>query len=267
MAKLPRAEKKALRVAKRGVVAFDVDGTIADTAYECYIQSMATWPDVGGKLKPSPQVEKQFLEARPLITKREHFFTVLRMIEENPSINFNNVTQAQMNEGFIRDSYKAKVFSERYMTHREAMIKKDPVRWARLNRSFPKVARAIKQARKYADIYIATTKDRKSTLELLARYGIAIPPEKVLAVDFSKDKREQLREISKRSGVPLGRIVLVEDAIEQVKAAREVGAKAMLYRRGYSTLGQKKEAQRMRVPIVDWTKKRDMRRIKRMTRK
>ncbi len=266
MAKLPSAQKKATRLEKRRVVAFDVDGTIADTAYECYIQSIATWPDVGGKLKSSPLVEKQFLTARPLITKREHFFTVLRMIEENPNINFNNITQKQMNEAFAKDAEKSKPFSAQYMVHREAMIKNDPVRWARLNRSFPKIAQAIKRARKYADIYIATTKDRKSTIELLGRYGIAIPPEKVIAVDFSKDKREQLKEISKRSGMPIHRIVLVEDAIEQVKAAREVGAKAMLYQRGYSTLGQKKEARQMCVPIVDWTKKRDMRRIKRMTR-
>ena len=81
-----------------------------------------------------------------------------------------------------------------------------------------------------------------------------------------KDKREQLKEISKRSGVPLHKIVLVEDSIEQIKAARSIGAKAVLYKRGYSTLAQKKEARKSRVPLVDWTKRFDSRKLKRMAR-
>jgi len=251
MAKLPRKEKKAAIAKKKGVVAFDVDGTIGDTAYECYIQTMSTWPDVGGKVKPSLKVEQQFMSARPLITKREHFFTVMRLIEENPNINFNNVTQAQMNNAFLLDEKRSKEFNERYIVHRQKMIRENPVRWAKLNRSFPKIAEFIKRVRRNNEIYIATTKDRKSVIELLGRYGIVIPEQNILAVDFSKDKREQLKEISKRSGVPLNKIVLVEDSIEQVKAAREIGAKAVLYKRGYSTLAQKKEARKMKAPIVD----------------
>ena len=266
MAKLLRAQKRELSSSKRGVVAFDVDGTIGDTAHECYIQTMKAWPEVGGKTKPSFKVEKQFLEARPLITKRDHFFTVMRLIEENPNIDFNKVTQKQMNEAFAKDASKTSHFSEIYIKHREQMVREDPVRWARLNKSFPKIAEFIKRVRRNNEVYLATTKDRKSTIELLARYGIRIAEDHVLAVDFSKDKKEQLKEISRRSGKPLSKIVLVEDAIEQVKAARSIGVKAVLYKRGYSTLGQKKEARKMGVPIVDWTKKFDSRKVKRMAR-
>jgi HAD superfamily hydrolase (TIGR01509 family) len=266
MAKLPHSEKRKASEAKRGVVAFDVDGTIGDTAHECYIQTMKTWPDVGGKTKPSSIVEAQFIQARPLITKRDHFFTVMRLIEENPNINFNKITQEQMNAEFLKDSKKVDLFNQKYIEHREKMVREDPVRWAKLNKSFPKIADFIKRVRRNSDLYIATTKDRKSTIELLARYGIRIADDHVLAVDFSKDKREQLKEISRRSGKPLSKIVLVEDAIEQVKAARSIGAKAVLYKRGYSTLSQKKEARKMRVPMVDWTKKFDSRKVKRMAR-
>ena len=266
MAKLSRSVRREANSEKRGVVAFDVDGTIGDTAHECYIQTMKTWPDIGGKVKPSPKVEKQFLEARPLITKRDHFFTVMRLIEENPNINFNQLTQEQMNSAFAKDALRTGPFNEKYIQHREKMVREDPVRWARLNKSFPKIAKFIKKVRRQNEFYIATTKDKKSTLELLLRYGINIAEDHVLAVDFSKDKREQLKEISRRSGKPLSKIVLVEDAIEQVKAARSIGVKAVLYKRGYSTLGQKKEARKMGVPIVDWTKKFDSRKVKRMAR-
>ncbi|VVB75448.1 Phosphoglycolate phosphatase [uncultured archaeon] len=266
MAKLPRSVKRAMNSERRGVVAFDFDGVIGDTAYECYVQTMKAWADVGGKTKPSAQVEKQFMQARPLITKRDHFFTVMRMIEENPRINFNNLTQGQMNAGFRADATKAKQFDEIYQRHREEMIKNDNARWNRLNRSFPKIAEFIKKVRRGNDIYIASTKTRGSILELLKRYKIDIPASRVLASEDAKDKAQMLKIISERSGKPLNRIMLVEDAIEQVKVARGTGVKAVLYRRGYSTTAQKKEAKRMGVPIVDFTKKFDSRRVNRMVR-
>jgi phosphoglycolate phosphatase-like HAD superfamily hydrolase len=266
MAKLPKSVKREMNASKRGVVALDFDGVIGDTAYECYIQTMKAWPEVGGKTKPSAQVEKQFLQARPLITKREHFFTVMRMIEENPRINFNNVTQAQMNAGFKADAERAKTFDQIYQRYREEMIRNDNARWNKLNRSFPKIAEFIKRVRRGNDVYIASTKTRGSIKELLARYRIDIPDNHILASEDAKDKAVMLRIISERSGKPMHKIVLVEDAIEQVKVARGAGAKAVLYRRGYSTRGQKKEAKRMGVPIVDWTKQFDSRRINRMVR-
>ncbi|MEI7961430.1 MAG: HAD family hydrolase [archaeon] len=136
-----------------------------------------------------------------------------------------------------------------------------------LSKSFPKVAEFVKRVRRYNDVYIATAKDRASIIHLLKRYGINIPQERIISVEFSRDKRLQLKEISRLSGKPLSKIVLVEDAVEQLKGAKEIGAKGLLYRRGYSTLAQKKEARKMGMAVVDWTKQFDSRRVKHLTRK
>lgn len=266
--------KRAASAQKRGVIAVDVDGVVADTAYECYIQSIKTWVEVGGKLKHSPEVQRQFLAARPLITKREHFFTVLKMIEENPRINFNFVTQEQMNARFKANAKAAEPFSQKYLINREAMMKADRPAWRKLNPSFPKIVEFINRARQYGDVYIATTKDRASVFELLRHYRISltgnpknpIPEDRVIAVDFSKDKGEQLKEIARRSGRPINKVILVDDAIEQIKRAHEVGAKGLLYSRGYSTLRQKKEARKMGVSEIDFKKKFDARRLKNLMR-
>ena len=266
LAKLPRSEKKALNAANRGVVAIDFDGTISDTVFETYVQSLKAYQELGGKVKHSPVVEKQYRAARPLITKVEHLFSVWKLIEANPHINFNHIKQEQMNAEFMADAERNKVFSEKFYANRKHMQTQTPEKWVALNKSFPKIAEFIKRARRYNDVYIATAKDKVSIMSLLKRYGIQIPEERIISVEFSKDKRLQLKEISRLSGKSLSKIVLVEDAIEQLKGAKEIGAKGLLYRRGYSTLAQKKEARKMGVAVVDWTRKFDSRRIKHLVR-
>jgi len=252
---------------KHGVVVFDFDGVIGDSVYECYVQSLKAAKDLGMKLQHSTVVEKQFREARPLITKADHFFTVVRLMEQNPKINFNHITQDQMNAAFKADAEKSKAFLEKFYAHRKEMQAISPREWTALNKSFPKVARFIRDVKRRSHVYIATTKDRKSVLELLARYGIAIPEKNIVAVDFSKDKREQLKEVSRLSGTPLNKMVLVEDAVEQIKAARELGVKGMLYPRGYSSATQKKWARKEKVPFVEFKKKREVRKLTRVARR
>ena len=251
---------------KKGVVAFDFDGVIGDSAYECYVQSLKSVKDMGLKLNHSALVEKQFRDARPLITKAEHYFTVLRMIEQNPKINFNFVTQAQMNAAFKADASSAQLFTEKFKFHRSEMQKISPKEWTALNKSFPRMAKFVRNTARRNEVYIATTKDKKSVVELLSRYGIHMPERNIIAVEFSKDKKVQLQEISRLSGKPLKSIVLVEDAVEQIKAARSIGAKAVLAPWGYSTLTQRKEARKSRYPIIKASKK-DVRKISRISRK
>jgi len=260
------AETNTVSSSKRGVVAFDFDGVIGDSVYECYIQSLKAGKDIGMNLNHSALIEKQFREARPLITKVEHFFTIMRMIEQNPKINFNFVTQDQMNAAFKADAQKAQLFSDKFKAHRSEMQKISPKEWAALNKSFPRMAKFVRDSSRRNDVFIATTKDKKSVVELLARYGIHIPERNIISREFSNDKKAQLQEISRVSGKPLKSIVLVEDAIEQVKAARSVGAKAVMAPWGYSTLKQKKEARVARVPMIKTTK-RDVRRISRIARR
>jgi len=267
MARLLKSEKRVASNAKKGVVAVDFDGVLGDSVYECYVQSLKACKDIGLPLTHSSVLEKQFREARPLITKGEHFFSVMKMIHENPKINFNNVTQNQMNEAFKRDAEASKGFLERFYAHRKEMQATNPKGWVALNRSFPRVAKMMKGLSRRNEVYIATTKDKKSVMELLARYGIHVPEARIISVEFSKDKRVQLAEISKRSGKPMKSIVLVEDALEQVKAARSVGAKAVLAPWGYSTLKQRAEARKLqKVPLIRATK-RDVRRISRISRR
>lgn len=235
---------------KNGVITIDFDGVIGDSVKECFVQSVKAYADLGGKIQENNETERKFREARPLITQVEHFLTVMRLIEQNPNIDFGKITQREMNEEFKKDKEKATQFDQRFKQHRKKMQMISHGEWLRLQKSFPRVVKFVRKLQAGNRVFIATTKDAKSLAVLLKRYGINIPETNILTKDFSADKTEQLKEIAKRAGVPINRVVLVEDAIEQVHAAKQIGAKGVLVNWGYNTQGQRKEAKKERIPII-----------------
>ncbi len=236
--------------AKKGVVAFDFDGVIGDSAGECFVQSVKAFSEIDKRDMSSKTIKHKFLEGRPLITKVEHLFTVMRLIQENPKIKFNRVTQRQFDTEYQKDTVKAAEFGKRFYFHREQMKKISPKEWVALTKSFPKIAKFIAKVQKTNQVFIATTKDKKSTAELLATYGIKIPESHIIAKEFSKDKKIQIKEIARKAGVQPNKIVLIEDAVKQIKDVKQVGTKSLLVRWGYSTKGQRKQAKKDGIPII-----------------
>ncbi len=252
---------KAKRSEKTGVVAFDFDGVIGDSVKECYVQSLAAY---GGE--HSAVLEKKFREARPLITVVEHFYTVMRMIKEKPSTDFSRMTQEHFFREHEKDTAKAAEFKDRFYNQRREMQEMTPQKWRALQGAFPRMAGFIKEVQRKNHVYIATTKDKKSVMELLKSYGVNIPEENILSRDFSKKKNEQLHEIMRRSGFPPHKVLLIEDSLEQILNARKLGIKTMMVPWGYSNRSQVKEAKRKKVPIIKTTR-RDIMRIGRNLRR
>ncbi len=237
-------------MAKNGVIAIDFDGVIGDSVKECFVQSVKAYSNLGGKIKTTAETEKQFREARPLTTQPEQFLSVLRLMEQNPKIDFRQMTQQTMNNEFQKDKKRGKLFNQKFKEHRKEMQKISPKEWFALQRSFPRVAKFVRKLQAGNKVFIATTKDSKSVSDLLKRYGISIPEKNIVAREFSSDKRKQLQEIAFRAGVPIKKIVLLDDAIEQVRGAREIGAKGIIAPWGYITRGQQKQAKKERIPII-----------------
>jgi len=152
--------------------------------------------------------------------------------------------QAQFDAEFAKDKRKAEKFLKQFYAHRKKMQAENPKKWGKLQKEFPRIVAFVKAMQAEHDVYIATTKNKAAVVDLLAQYGLQIPESRVYSKDFSKDKAVQLREIAKRAGVPLGRVVLVEDAVKQAKKARTMGAKGVIVPYGYSTKAQRKGARK-----------------------
>ena len=232
------------------IVALDFDGVVSDSVYECYVMAMKAFRDLGGKLTESSEIEKEFKKARSLVKVAEDYYVILKMIEENPKIDFDSITNEKFNAEKEKYKQKFEEFNKKFYQHRSEMQKKDEHGWYNLLREMPGVAKETKKIMKKKKVVIATTRDRDSTAKLLKNYGIEIAPEDIVSKEVFPDKRDQLRVISVKYNVPIKNIILVDDLLDQVKSVKGIGAKAAMADWGYSTPTQRKEAKKEGIPVI-----------------
>jgi len=80
-------------VDSKWVLAFDFDGVICDSVYECYIQAIAAYKKIGFQIEPTKKLEKQFRECRPFVLHGEDYVAFFKIIEENPNADFSKMNQ------------------------------------------------------------------------------------------------------------------------------------------------------------------------------
>ena len=239
---------------KKIVIALDFDGLIVDSIRESFIQSVRTHKSMGGKVPESRAMEKRFRQGKPLTSGNDTYFTLMRLIAQRPLINFKKMTQEQFDAEFRReDSEKLKKFSALFSKNRKEMHKKNLKQWFALHKTFPGVKRWIQGLQRKNSVWITTGKDKESVLKLLERAGIKISENQILSRDIAngnKSKGELLRLVAERERVPIGNVLLIDDAMSYLKEAKEIGAEAALAKWGYSTRKQQRELRREGIPGI-----------------
>ena len=232
------------------IIVFDFDGVIGDSAYECYVQSVKAFSDVGGKLEDSKKVEQKFRQARPFVKIAEDYDVVLRMIEKNPEINFDEIKQADFEKAkgnFKQDFVK---FKERFLASRKEMQARDENAWYALQKDFPGVVKSMNKLAEKFKVVIGTTKDKASTSKLLKFYGAKINEEDIVSKEIFDDKTKQMKYISIKYDVPLENLVFVDDMLEQLRPVVGIGVKPVMADWGYSTKAQKEIAMKEGITLV-----------------
>jgi phosphoglycolate phosphatase-like HAD superfamily hydrolase len=234
------------------VIAFDFDGVIGDSVYECYVQSLKGFKDLGGKVTDSKDVEQTFRKARPFVKVAEDYVVVLRMIEANPKIDFDSVSQKEFDEAKNKYKEDFQKFKEKFMGYRTDMQKKDEVGWFKLQKDFPSVVSNVnKLIEKGYKVVIATTKEKGSIVKLLKQYKCNIKDEDIISKEIFEDKSKQIKFIALKYDVPKEKIVFIDDMIEQIKIVQKTGAQTAMADWGYSTKKQRDEARLEGVPMVE----------------
>jgi phosphoglycolate phosphatase-like HAD superfamily hydrolase len=237
---------------KTKLIAFDFDGVIGDSVYECYLQSIKGFKELGGKLTDTKEVEKSFRKARPFVKVAEDYDVVLRMIEANPKIDFDSVTQKDFENAKAKNKADYAKFKELFLANRKAMIAKSESDWFKTQADFPGVVKNInKLIDKGYKIVIATTKDKPSVAKLLKQYKSNIKEEDIVSKELFEDKAKQLKFISLKYDVPAKDILFVDDMVEQVKIVKTLGVPVVMADWGYSTKKQRDEAQMNGIPLVE----------------
>jgi len=258
---------------RKVAVALHFDGVIGDSVRDSFVQSALAFRDMGGNVPINRAAEKHFRAGRILAGSAGMYYTLMRLIQENPGINFKRMSQEKFNAEFEKDGVaKGKLFDHLVTQHRRDLAAREPEKWLALQRTFPGVKRLIRNLQRKHVVFIASLKDRGLILKLLERSGVDIPEQNIVSMT-SKDKVGHIKEVARRAGVPVSKVILIDDSLQFLRDARKAGAEAAMAKWGYSSRAQRKQAKREGIPVVRiprvfgrsltlWSRMRKMRRKK-----
>jgi len=232
------------------LVAFDFDGVIAETINEWYFLGLKAFNRIGSNLQSSREAEEQFRQARSFLKNAEDCYFVFKSIKEG-SVDFCTMTQKRFNQlaqPFFEKGGKA--IAKDIDTLRAELRKKDEENWLKLFSVFPEMISVFKKVKDKLEVVIATTRDRASVSAILKTQGILINDPRIISREFSIDKREQMKFITREYAVSFEEIFFIDDILEHLKLVGSLGVNVVLASWGYSNEQQLSEAKEERIPVL-----------------
>ena len=232
------------------LVAFDFDGVIAETIKEWYFLGLKAFNHMGGDLPSSKEVGDSFRQARSFLKNAEDCYFVFKSIKEG-SVDFRTMTQERFNQlaqPFFEK--EGKVIAKDIDTLRAELRKNNEENWLKLFSVFPEMISVLKKVMDKLEVVIATTRDRASVSAILKTQGILINDQKIISREFSIDKREQMKFITKEYAVSFEEIFFIDDILEHLKLVGSLGVNVVLASWGYSNRQQLSEAKEEGIPVL-----------------
>lgn len=183
-------------------IVLDFDGVLFDTAYEAYVVSCLAYQEVCGT---SIEIEySQFLEYRYLVGPAWNYKYVIDFLShrslENPKKLINNAEK----EDFF-------TFENAFFSTRERLKKDNFFDWVALNKPFDFFFYMKKNLSIFENVYIVSTKDKESILDILYFNGFCISQDRVFgANDFNEYKTKGNLILSKVDNANDG-IIFIDD--------------------------------------------------------
>jgi len=209
-------------------IALDVDGTLVDTAFECYKRTKEAWEHKYGE--EFPLSYDQFREFRPFVAHAEDYFSYSRMMIENDGKLPENAKE--LNEKYLKnpDINELKTL---FYEMRKRKMNEDKEGWIKENKVYEGVTEMMKNLGETEwDVFVATSKDKKSVEEILGYHGL----DKTIKAIYDKDdgkRPEQFMKASKERGIEIPHMIPYDDLPKQLLIARDMGMSPIAAPQGY----------------------------------
>jgi phosphoglycolate phosphatase-like HAD superfamily hydrolase len=174
-----------------------------------------------------------FLELMPLGNRAEDFAISLCALESNRQLanqNAYDAFRAELDEDWLRD------FHLRFYENRSALSLRDPAGWRRLMSPYPPFLEILQRRAGDALLAIVTAKDAKTVEALMLDYGIAalFSGDRVLDKETGVHKDAHLRQLREALGVAYDEMLFVDDKLNHLDRAAELGIGCALASWGYN---------------------------------
>ncbi len=235
------------------VIAFDFDGVIANSAYECFVVSYLAYkgiePTEPEKLNIDDERAKTlFMKFRYLVGPANEYYYLMRTIEDGTDSNNDFFTRYAKNKQLHQAAGRR--FFDRFYRIRKQMQDRAAKRWIEMNPLYPGMEHIIEMVCSEERLYIASTKDEVSIDLVLRENGLAVPFGNILGKSFSLDKRVQLREIIHRTNYEAKKVYFVDDNPTHLAHVKSLGVNCFLASWGYNTVETRKNAEELGIKSI-----------------
>jgi len=164
----------------------DFDGVLYDTAYEAYLISKATYEKIYN-LKCNIKY-RDFLLFRHQVGPAWNYKYVLDSICKYGDNGINYY----INERDNADIFSYSLFETEFFLERDKIKNENFNKWVALNKQFPFIKELVGLDLNLDDVYIVSTKDKKSILDILSFYGdLRVPAKNIFgSTDYQKYQKK-----------------------------------------------------------------------------
>ena len=194
-------------------IAFDFDGVICDSQYECFFIAFEVFKNTieGEKINDSffKKNLNNFYKLRHLVYSGEDYLLIIFAVYSKISL-YSHVDFVD-----FKKSLKKYVFSFRtnFYEARKQFQEKNLKNWLSMNKIYPEISKLIETiSSRTKRIYIVTTKDLKSVCLIKDFYGLEIEDENITSVSKKLTKEQALKNILNRNNDK--KIIFIEDRYE-----------------------------------------------------
>lgn len=217
------------------VFVLDFDGVLCDSAAETAVSAWRTgrrfFPDWAGN-DPPPAVVEDFVAVRPVLeTGYQAILLLHRILAGVSRADIRREGAAAAETLLPRLGLDKPTLIRAFGETRDAWIAADPAGWLARHRFYPGTLERLRERLAAGcPVRIATTKQERFVLALLAGENLDFPAEHVFGLDSGKNKEQILRET--QAEFPAAAIHFVEDRLDtlhRVEACPELAAVRLYY--------------------------------------
>ncbi len=230
------------------ILALDFDGTVFDTAYECYVAALKTFNKMGEELEDKPDILEKFMKARVFVKAAGDFYLVLKAIKEG-SLDFDKLTQEEFNQKNKELDKMGGEFSRLFYQIRDGMRKDDFDGWIKLHRECQGARETLKQLSRDYRIVVTTTNDKKSISIFMGLLGVKV--DSILDKSVSMDKRVHIQIIMDKYKAKPEEVLFIDDILEHILAVKKTGINTVMAGWGYSNQQQRGEAREKGIRVLE----------------
>jgi phosphoglycolate phosphatase-like HAD superfamily hydrolase len=120
-------------------------------------------------------------------------------------------------------------------------------KWTSLNPFYKKISNVLLKANTLKNIFIVTSKDTDSVIDLLSVNNIQIPSKNIYGYEKSFDKKELFNLLISENNIKINEISFIDDKLSHLINVSSLGIKCYLALWGYISNNSKKNAEKLSI--------------------